>query len=154
MVPAVRPAGARVVCLWCPLTTVRSVCAGVVWLGCGPSGGPLGHPLPPVAQIPKLQRQRPFPADLARTVDVGRLGAVALAGVVLSYKRWRLRAVAAMAFRLAPHAGAMVAGVLRCVMEVAPTVNAVMGVAVPVVAVVTVATVVVVAGSVAATAVM
>jgi hypothetical protein len=81
-----------------------------------------------------------------------------LAGVVLSYKRWRLRVVAVkmpvMAFRLALHAGAMVAAVLRCVMEVAPTVNAVMGVAVPVVAVVTVSTVVVVVGSVAVTVVM
>jgi hypothetical protein len=90
---------------------------------------------------------------------VGRLGAVALAGVVLSYKRWRLRVVAAMAIRLASPVGAMVAmvlleAVLRCVMEVAPTVNAVMGVAVPVVAVVTVVTVVVVAGSVAVTVVM
>ncbi len=136
----------------------KCLCWGcVAWLW--PSGGPLGHPLPPVVQIPKMQRQRPFPADLARTVDVGRLGAVALAGVVLSYKRWRLRVVAAMAFRLAPPVGAMVAmvlleAVLRCVMEVAPTVNAVMGVAVPVVAVVTVVTVGVVAGSVAATAVM
>jgi hypothetical protein len=104
-------------------------------------------------------------------VHVGRLGAVALVGVVLSYKRWRLRVVAVkmpvMAFRLAPHAGAMVAAVLRSVMEavlrsvmeVSPMVKTVMEVAVAVVAVVALGTVVVVAaaalaGSVAVTVVV